>query len=120
MNWRVYLFGMSLATAVAWFCLGAVLFSFEPVKNGLIIRILFYGSLFIGVSGILTLIGFLLRRIRQKEEIAFYQMSISFRQGLLLAIILVGSLLLQSQGLLHWWSVVILLGVVGLAEYLLS
>lgn len=120
MNWRGYLLGIILATLVAWFCLGAILFSFEPTKDGLKILILFYLSLFIGVSGILTLIGFAIRRIRRREEVAFYQMNASFRQGLLLAIILVGSLILQSKGLLRWWSVGILVGVVGLVEYLLS
>jgi len=126
MNFSVLLAGLVLSILLAGACLAAILVYFNPTASGPLIFILFYLSLLIASTGIFTLIGLLIRRISQKRRFplpisrAIRQLEISFRQGLLLAMILVAALILQSQQILAWWHLIILVGLVGLAEWWLS
>lgn len=126
MSLPVYLAGLILATLVSLACLAAILIYFEPSSANSLILFLFYLSLFISATGIFSLINWFLRRISWKKTInpsvgrLTRQLEISFRQGLLLAIILVSILALQSQCLLVWWHLVVLVGLIGLIEWWLS
>ena len=126
MNLSVLLAGLVLATLLAGACLAAILIYFDPIVSGSLIFVLFYLSLLITSTGIFTLIGLFIRRISQKRKFpllpsrAIRQLEVSFRQGLLLAIILLAVLILQSQRILAWWHLIILVGLVGLAEWWLS
>jgi phosphoglycerol transferase MdoB-like AlkP superfamily enzyme len=123
MNLPVYLAGLVFATLLAGGCLAAILIYFDPVSSDLAIFILFYLSLFIASTGIFTLIGLLIRRLshRRKSPLPIGQLvrylEVSFRQGLFLAVILVASLILQSQRILTWWHLLVLVGLVGLVEW---
>jgi len=126
MNLSVLLAGLVFATLLAGACLTAILIYFDPIVSGSLIFVLFYLSLLITSTGIFTLIGLFIRRISQKRKFpllpsrAIRQLEVSFRQGLLLAIILLAVLILQSQRILAWWHLIILVGLVGLAEWWLS
>ena len=126
MNLSVLLAGLVLATLLAGACLAAILVYFDPTVSGSLIFILFYLSLLITSTGIFTLIGLFIRRISQKRRFpvlpsrAIRQLEVSFRQGLLLAVILIAALILQSQRVLAWWHLIILVGLVGLAEWWLA
>ena len=126
MNLSVLLAGLVLATLLAGVCLAAILIYFDPTISGPLVFILFYLSLLITSTGIFTLIGLFIRRISQKRGFsllpsrAIRQLEVSFRQGLLLAVILVAALILQSQRILAWWHLIILVGLVGLAEWWLA
>ena len=126
MNLSVLLAGLVLATLLAGACLAAILIYFDPIVSGSLIFVLFYLSLLITSTGIFTLIGLFIRRISQKRKFpllpsrAIRQLEVSFRQGLLLAIILLAVLILQSQRILAWWHLIILVGLVGLAEWWLA
>ena len=117
MNSWVYLSGMAAATFLALACLIAFLIYFSPLTAGLSILILFYLSLFISSSGLLFFVGFYMRRIGHRKGLSIEQANTSFRQGILLAAILVGVLILQSQKMLFWWSLVILVVVAGVIEW---
>lgn len=117
MNWPVYLVSMVFATLLAWGCLTVILIYLEPTAAQFPISILFYLSLFMAAAGALFFIGFSLRRISCRKGIILEQLHISFRQGILLAIILVGALILQSQRVLAWWNLLALVAVVGLLEW---
>lgn len=126
MNLSVLLAGLVLATLLAGACLAAILIYFDPTVSGPLVFILFYLSLLITSTGIFTLIGLFIRRISQKRRFpllpsrAIRQLEVSFRQGLLLAVILVAALILQSQRILAWWHLIVLVGLVGLAEWWLA
>lgn len=123
MNLPVYLMGLILATLLAGICLAAILVYFDPISSSSLIFILFYLSLFISSTGLFTLFGLFIRRISQRRRFtlsvsqAIRRLEISFRQGLLLSIILVTALILQSQRVLAWWHLLVLVGLVGLAEW---
>lgn len=104
MTLRSYLLGMFLSTIVCWLAFGLILYYVNPYNSGALGLIAFYISLFFASIGTLTLIGFYLRVWFSKNEILFAHVNPSFRQAILLSIILVGSLVLQAFRLLTWWD----------------
>ena len=128
MNLSIYLAGLVLTTLLASACLAAILIYFNPNSSDLLIFILFYLSLFISSTGVFTLSGLIIRwfsqrktlRLRSSINKIINQLEISFRQGLLLSVILIAVLILQSQRALTWWYLIILVGLVGLIEYWLG
>ena len=124
MNLKVFIASLVLAILLATACLAAILIYFNPFASNCLIFILFYLSLFIALAGILTLINLFIRRISRRISLsksqAVRQLETAFRQGVLLAIILVAVLVLQSQRILAWWYLLVLVGLVGLAEWRLA
>lgn len=123
MNLSGYLAGLVLVVFLAIACLTAILVYFTPQTSDTFVFSLLYLSLLISSAGLFTLIGFFIRQISRKKRIPLPKEQVvrnleaSFRQGFLLAIILVSALILQGQRLLYWWHLVILVGLVGLAEW---
>ncbi len=128
MNLSVLLAGLVLATFLAGACLAAILIYFNPLAAGWLVLVLFYLCLLVTVTGLLTLVGLAVRWFSQRRALhqkvsssrLSRQLEISFRQALLLSSILVSVLILQSQRLLAWWHLIILVGLVGLAEWWLA
>ena len=86
MTIRAYLWGMRISTLVALACLGLVIRFIDPVKDGILGQVLFYVSLLFSVTGLATLFLFWLRRLFSKNETAYLNVGISFRQGMLVAL----------------------------------
>ncbi len=126
MNLLTCLVGLVLVSVVAGACLSAILVYFNPFTSGLLVFILFYFSLFIASALVFTLIGWIIRIISKKRKSpllkkeAIYRFEVSLRQGMFLSAILIASLILQSQKILLWWNLLILMAVVGLSEWWLS
>ncbi len=126
MNLLTYLIGLVLVSFLAGACLTAILIFFNPFSSGLFIFILFYLSLFISSASIFTLIGWIIRVLSKKRKYplpkkeAFRRFEVSFRQGIFLSVILVFVLILQSMDILFWWSLLLLVLVIGLFEWVLS
>lgn len=117
MSISVYLAGLVLAILLASACLSAILIYFTP--EGWLILTLFYSSLFIISTGLLTLMGLAIRWFSQKKKIV-RQLEISFRQAVLLSLILISALILQSQRVLAWWHLLFLVALIGLTEWWLA
>lgn len=121
--WLAGLFLISIASAV---CLTIIIIYTDPYTAGWSVLALFYAALFMTAASCLSLIGWLVRRLSRLRRApmsltqAEYQLKISFRQGLLLAAILVTAFILQSYRVLNWWNIIILLILVVLAEWGLS
>jgi len=82
---------------------------------------LFYLAVFFVLSGIFNLILLFIRRIFLGHEMAVENIELSFRQGILLAIIAIGILILQSYQMLVWWDALLVVAGVFLIElYFLS
>jgi len=126
MKLPVYLAGLIFAVILAGGCLAAILIYFNPDTSDLLIFILFYTSLLITSASFLALIGFFIRRISRKRKTplplkqALHNLEVSFRQGILLSIILIVALILQGQHILIWWHLLVLVAVIGLIEWWLS
>ncbi len=117
MTLRQYILLMLLGTCGAWTAWLLVIFYLTPESAGTMGFIFFYLALFIAIIGTTTLIGFALRYWLHKDEVVFRQVSISFRQGILLGIVAVLALLLQEQRLLTWWNLVILILALTIIEF---
>ncbi len=126
MNLPVRLAGLVFAILLAGGCLAAILLYLDPNSSNLLVFILLYLSLLISSAGIFTLIGFFIRRISRRKKahlptkLAINNLEVSFRQGVLLSLILVIALILQSQRVLAWWYILILVALIGLTEWWLS
>ena len=90
-------------TLLCLFSLGSIIAFTDPYSAGLLTHISFYLSLFLAVTGLFTVLGLGMRQRFVRGSIYLVNLSASFRQALLLGILVVTSLILQSQGLLLWW-----------------
>lgn len=112
-----YLILMSLATLLCWASFFIVIFSVNPFNTTLLGFIFFYSSLFLSVLGTVSLVGFLLRHLFNKNQFVSQQVIISFRQSIWLSLILIIGLYLQSQKLTTWWNLLILILLMILLEF---
>ena len=117
MTLRQYLILMSLGTLVAWGAFALVLKYLNPENAGTLGFVFFYLSVFLGITGTLTLLGFAWRYFRHREEVLFRHVSISFRQGVILAVMVVSALFLQANKLLTWWNLSLLILGLTLLEF---
>ena len=76
----------------------------------------FYGSLFFGLVGTLTLIGYYGRVLASRGEVIYANIGVSFRQAVLIAFAVVALLILQSFRLLTWWDGGLLVVAIMLLE----
>jgi len=112
---------MLLATGICWSAWAVVLNSVNPQTTNWIGFVLFYVSLFLSVVGTTAIFGFFIRFILMRKDLVFRQVAVAFRQSFLFAIILVGSLILQSYRMLTWYNAVLLVvGLTALEFFLIS
>jgi hypothetical protein len=88
----------------------------DPEKAGAVGKLLFYLTLFFSLSGIFNLLLLGIRKRTMGEDTAVLNVGLSFRQGILLAILFSGLLALQSLRFLTWWDGLLLLVVIFVVE----
>jgi hypothetical protein len=103
---------MSASTCVCWTAFLYVLWTVDPFSTNWIGFTLFYTSLFLTIIGSSALVGFIVRFILMKQELAFRAVKEAFRQSFLFALLIVISLVLLSKGVFTWLNILFL--VVGL------
>ena len=108
---------MTLATLLCWASFIIVVNSVNPFNTSVLGFIFFYSSLFLSLIGTLSLLGFLLRHLLNKNQFISEQVVISFRQSIWLSIIIIVGLYLQSQKLAAWWNLLILLFLMLVLEF---
>lgn len=104
---------MSIATAICWSAFAYVIFTVNPVITNWIGFTLFYTSLFLAIIGTAAILGFVIRFVALKKELAFRLVNEAFRQSFLFAILLIASLMLLSQELFTWLNLFFL--IIGLS-----
>lgn len=117
MSLKKYIIGMIFATIFCWMAWFLILFYLDPEAAGLIGIICFHFSLFFALIGSFTIIGLSFRIFLSHNEVLFAHVSVSFRQGVLLAMVLVGSLLMQQFRILNWWDGSLFAVSIGLLEF---
>jgi len=121
MTLRAYTWGIRIVTLISLIALGAIVIFVDPQNSSWIGLALFFLAAFFGVSGIFNLLLIFARRKLLGEELAADSVGLSFRQGSLLAAIILGILLLQSFRVLAWWDALLVAAGVFLIElYFLS
>jgi len=117
MSLKKYLFLMFFATVLCWAAWAFVLFFVSPKGAGTIGMLFFYLSLFLGFLGLFSIFGFVIRYLFRKRDFAYRQVKTAFRQGTMFALLLTGSLFLQSQRLLVWWNTILFVFLLAVVEY---
>lgn len=104
MTLKSYLWGMRFSAILAFTAWALVLFYTDPTKGGSLIKLAFYFTFFLLMSAIFILmLSFAKRKIGEKESV-FSDLGISFREGILLALLATALLVLQSFRILVWWD----------------
>lgn len=120
MSLRGFLVLVALTDAFAWGAWGRLLITTAP-DAGLPLVILFYASLALALLGLFAVIGFCIRvYIHKRDELITLYVKRTFRQGMLLSLLIVATLGLSHAQLLRWWVLLIIIGALGLWEHILT
>ena len=120
MTLKNYLVVMSVLTAFCWGLFFFVASLVDPTGTNWLGFALFYLTLFVSLSGTISLIGFLMRFAARRQELAFNLVKKSFRQSFLLALFLIILLILKAQNLFNWLNLALLIVVFTILELFLA
>ena len=121
MTIRSYVWAIRIMTILAISALVSVLIFIDPEKSGIVGRIYFFAALFFSSAGIFNLLLISMRRKFISAEMAVGNLGISFRQGMLMSVLLVGLMVLQGFRMLVWWDGLLVVAAIFLVElYFLS
>ena len=112
MNPRGYLWGITAASFLALASFLAIIWFFSPDNTDPFILPLLFLSLFLALSGFFSLINFFVRRGQHKQKPLIQFLGVSFREGTLLSLLLVGFLLMKIFGVFYWWLALIFLIII--------
>lgn len=116
MTFRLYLYIMAFASVAAWLAWILVINTVNPVKTGVLGYSLFYGTLAIAFIGTFSLLGAGLRSWSQPGEHPSRHTLRSFRQGIILSLLILSVLMMLSANVLRWWSLLLGVFIAGLCE----
>lgn len=116
MTFRGYLAVMALATTAAWLSWIIVLVAIDPSQAGTLGFVFFYLTLSSALIGTIATAGAGIRAWARREELATRHASRSLRHGVLIALLVLGALLLLPEGLLTWWTALLLVLFFSLVE----
>ncbi len=119
MTLKAYLILMIITTLICWIAFGFVLWTVNPEVTNWIGFLLFYLSLFLASVGSAAIIGFLIRFVGLKRELAFYSVKEAFRQSFLFALLIVVVLFLLSKDLFTWLNLGLLIVGLSMLEFFL-
>jgi hypothetical protein len=102
LNPKRQVFLIFISSVLALFSLVSILNFSDPNSSSLSVFISFYLSLFIFTLSTITLVGLFFRN-KFLPNLYIINLKISFRQALLIAILITCSFILLSFNLLFWW-----------------
>lgn len=117
---RGYLWLIRIIGFVAFLSLSFIVIKLEPEKD-ILTKIFFYLAFFFFLSSLFNLFFLRLRRKMMRGELVGENIMLSFRQGILLAILATSLLILQGMRMLLWWDGLLVVAGIFLVElYFLS
>ena len=120
MTLKLYLWGLRIIFFLALVGWALVIFYIDPESQGILGQLFFYSSLFTAIAAFLILVLTKFRVDPEDEEKAG-NLAMSFRQGILLALLVIVLLVLQNFRVLVWWDGLLAVAAIFLVElYFLS
>lgn len=117
---RGYLWFIRIIGLIALFALVFILTQYGPEKD-VQTKVFFYLALFFLLGSLLNLLLLRLRKRLMRGELVGENIVLSFRQGILLALLATSLLLLQGLRMLVWWDGLLVVAGIFLIElYFLS
>ena len=120
MTLKNYLWVMSILTAVCWGIFIFVASLVDPTTTNWLGFSLFYLTLFISLTGVIALIGFMVRFVALKKELAFNLVTVAFRQSFIFSLFIIILLILKSQQLCNWLNLLLLIIIFTILELFLT
>jgi hypothetical protein len=117
MTIKKYLGLITLGTLACWTAFVLVIMNLDPNTGSWIIFMSFYTTLFLALLGTFAVLGMGIRLVLLRQEEPLEQVLIAFRQSFSFAFLVVASLFLQSQDLLQWWNILMLIAALTLVEW---
>jgi hypothetical protein len=99
---------MLLGTAMSWSAVILIMTMVDPTGTQPVVFVIFFMSLFMALTGTFSVFGFISRiALLGKGFHLSRQVAVSFRQSIILSLLVTGALFLQSKSLLTWWNAVL-------------
>lgn len=117
MTLSTYLIGISVSTFLCWVAWVLTIINVDPIATGNWGMLSFFVSIFFAAIGTFTVIGFYIRLWFSSNEYYYENITISFRQGILLSFVIVGLLGLQSLRILNIFDGVLFVTSILLLEF---
>jgi hypothetical protein len=115
MSLSAYLWGIRLFTLFALFAFLGVIIALDPKETGG--GILFFISLLVFLTGLLTLLVTGMYRKALGDAGAAHNLGSAFRQALLISLYALGIVFFRYAGILLWWDALLFLAVILLTEF---
>lgn len=106
-----------LGTIFSWLAWGMVIFNFDPAQIGWMEFISFYISLFLALIGSLLIIMDWFKSKVFRRQLLVFRVRTSVRHGILFSVLLVVWAFLQSQSLVTWWVLLLLVLAITILEF---
>lgn len=119
MTLKSYLAVMSILTAACWGIFVFVASLVDPTATNWLGFFLFYLAFFAALSGTIFLVGFVIRFVALKRELAFNLVRNAFRQSFLLALFIILLLILKAEDIFSWLNISLLVIVFAILELFL-
>jgi hypothetical protein len=119
MTLRQYIIALALGTAISISAWCIVMLAIDPAHAGTLGFIIFYITLGAGIAGLFTIIGTMIRARNYDDADVQEVVARSFRQGVMLSALFMSCLGLLSKGLFSFGTMLILVVLVGLVEFLM-
>ena len=110
---------IAFSTVLAGFSLGSIISFTDPTSSSWVTFSFFYASLFLLSLGLFTLLGLGLRQWLW-PGLYIINLGNSFRQAILIAILIIVSFILLTKGLLFWWVELVLILFLAFVEAFLN
>lgn len=117
---KLYFSLFGIATLACWLAWVFIVYTVDPLKAGWFGFLIFYSSLFLALTGALTLIILLGRRKWRPQDLPWTQIIVSLRQSIWLASATTIGLYFLSKNMLRWWNGLLLILVILTIEAILQ
>ncbi len=118
MTLRQYLVVLALGTAMSISSWCIILIAIDPATAGMLAYAVFYLTLGAGVAGLCTMSATLFRSWKYPDRSIDHAVARSLRQGIVLAALFITCLVLLSQSLFSFGTMVTLIALAALVETL--
>jgi hypothetical protein len=115
-----YISIIAFSGILAWIAWIVIICKLSPYESMGMALTFFFITLAIALSCTFTVFGFYFRVWLFKNEIFYKHINIALRQGIILSLIVVFSLVFQMMKVLTWWSGFLLLTIAVLLEFYFS
>ncbi len=112
MNLKKYLLAMSILSLVSWAIFIFLINTINPESSDYLGFFIFYYSFFVALSSSLIILSFL---IKKKFNIGSNKKS--FRQSLLISILITAILFMLAESLFSWLNIGLLILILSIIEY---